>query len=68
MTAAQYEQKIFWNIFDEELKSKGNPFSICYIHNNDIKYYASVNQKRALVNTGLTIDFLYSYGIVKFGI
>lgn len=68
MTSAQYEQKKFWNIFEEKLIENGNPFSICYEVNGEIKYYGAVNKSNAWVSLGLTIDFLYRQEIVKINI
>ena len=46
--ASLEEQKIvFWELFDEILKEKGEPFKIAYIHQvtKEITTYAAVNRK-----------------------
>ena len=68
MTNAQYEQKRFWEIFEQKLIENGNPFSICYEFNGEIKYYGAVNKNKAFVSLGLTIDFLCREKIVKINI
>lgn len=68
MTNAQYEQKIFWNRFEEKLTENGNPFFVSYEFNGEIKHYGAVNRDKAWVPLGLTIDFLYREKIVKINI
>ena len=67
-SSAPEERKIFWRIFEKKLTELGNPFDICYEMNGDIKYYASVNKYRPLVNLGLTIDLLYKDEKVRINI
>ena len=68
LTPAQYEQKLFWGIFEKKLVNMNNPFTISYEINDEIKYFASVNKRNARVNLGLTIDFLCKEKIVKINI
>lgn len=68
MTNAQYEQKIFWNIFEDRLKEKGNPFCICYEHIGTVRNFGCVNKYKARVALGLVIEFLYREEAVKINI
>lgn len=68
MTQAQYEQKIFWRMFEKRLNELGNPFHICCEMGGETKYFASVNKNNARVSLGLTIDFLFKEEHVKINI
>ena len=47
MTNVEEQKIIFWELFDEILKERGEPFKISYIHNvtKEITFYAAVNRK-----------------------
>ena len=68
MTYSQSEQKKFWEIFEDKLVESGNPFSICYEMGGEVRFFASVNKKRAWVALGLCLDFLCREKVVKINI
>ena len=47
MASLEEERIVFWELFDEILKEKGEPFKIAYIHQvtKEITTYAAVNRK-----------------------
>lgn len=65
MTTAQFEQKRFWKAFEAILMENGEPFSINYEMSGEVKFFASVNKKRARSPIMVSIDFLSREEIVK---
>ena len=47
MASLEEQRIVFWELFDEILKEKGEPFKIAYIHQvtKEITTYAAVNRK-----------------------
>jgi len=68
MTNAQYEQKIFWNKFENKLIEIGEPISICYEHTGTTRNFGCVNKRSARVPLGLVIEFLYREEAIKLNI
>ena len=63
MTNAEYQQKTFWKMFEEELDKVNNPFRIkCK------KYFATIDKSSAVSNYCLSMDFLIKKGYLRVGI
>ena len=63
MTNAEYQQKTFWRMFEEELEKVNNPFRI-----NHRKYFATIDKSSAVSNYCLSMDFLIKKGYLRVGI
>ena len=63
MTNAIEQQKVFWEMFDQELDNQGNPFQIRYR-----KHYGTINKRTADSDFCLGLDFLYRNEAVRVGI
>lgn len=63
MTNAEQERKVFWQLFEQELKRQDNPFCIKHY-----KYFATINKHSAISNYCLSIDFLVKKQFLRVGI
>ena len=63
MTTAERERNIFWNMFEEELARRGDPFEIRHR-----THYATVDQRSASSNYCLSVDFLIQKRFIRVGI
>ena len=63
MTNAEYQQKIFWELFQEELLEQNNPFDI-----NSQKHFATINKHSSVSYYCLCVDFMYRSQCLRVGI
>ena len=61
MTITQEQREIFWKLFEDILKEKGEPFKISYIHKiqNEITSYAAVNRNSSFNANAIDLSFLF---------
>ena len=59
MEKIEEQRKIFWSLFENILKEKGEPFKISYIHKitNEVTSYAAVNRKSSFNANAIDLNF-----------
>ena len=63
MTNTEQERKVFWRMFEDELKNQGNPFYIaCRAQ------YATINRRSPSSDYCLSMDFLVQKSFLRVGV